>query len=84
MSNKTIPLKTVRRTQRHNFDTAYIQKLLENDTLTREDATRILGEALHVVCALRVFVRDNARYARGHAEDTGMQALSQWMGPSKR
>jgi hypothetical protein len=52
-----IKLRTVRRTTRNDFDVDHLQKLLENDTLTHEDAKRILGEALHVVAALRGTVR---------------------------
>jgi hypothetical protein len=42
-------LKSVKGTQRHNFDVAYVQKLLEGHKMDENDARRILGEALHVI-----------------------------------
>lgn len=66
----------VRGTQRHNFDCEKVQRLLDADALDREDATRILGEALHVINGLRGQVLSMA----GSAVNIQEQGKSLWMG----
>ena len=69
----------VKGTQRHNFDCAKVQTLLESDALDLEDATRILGEANNVICGLRLQVLSMARSAANIQE----QGKSLWMGGAK-
>lgn len=76
-------LKSVKGAQRHNFDVDYIQNLLEDDSLERNDAVRILGEAIHVVAGLRgelyqLVCEINSVYAQ--ADDA---RNSQWMKGTK-
>lgn len=73
-------LKTVKGTQRHAFDIEYVQRLLEKKgSMDLEDATRILGESIHVIGGLRVELR--AMY-RGVDELKGQSDFSkenQWL-----
>ena len=54
--------KTVKGTQRHNFDCNKVLELIEKDKLTKEESNRILCEACQVIFGLRKDLGDVLMY----------------------
>lgn len=42
-------LKSIHKTTRNDFDTEYVNKLLDDQTLSKEELERILSEACHLI-----------------------------------
>jgi hypothetical protein len=51
-------LKSMRGLLAHNFDINYIHKLIEDDSLERDDAVAILNNAVNVISELRGIVNN--------------------------
>lgn len=74
-------LKTVKGTQRHGFDIEYVERLLEKKgSMDLEDATRILGEAIHVIGGLRVELRGMYRAIDSIQRQADYSKDNQWLG----
>lgn len=75
----TMRLKSVRGLQPHNFDTNYLQKLLEAGSLELEDALYILSSANNVISGLREHLNKVTSCVDAVKEVSGSARNSQWM-----
>jgi hypothetical protein len=77
MSEQIIKTISVKKTQRHDFDTKVVRKRMEG--ASAEERLRMLDEALHVIDGLRRTVRHQVVMAKGITDF----ADTQWMGGDK-
>ena len=72
-------LKSVRGLQPHNFDTNYLQKLLEAGDLELEDTLFILSSANNVISGLRGELKQITCNINALKERSDSARESQWM-----
>jgi hypothetical protein len=77
MSTQIIKTISVKKTQRHNFDTEVVRKRMES--ASSEERLRMLDEALHVIDGLRRTVRQQVILAQSISDISD----TQWMGGNK-